>query len=127
MEPEPTQRARILIVDDDAGVRELLNLLLEDCGYVLTSVDSAADALAHLRQHDVDLMLLDKNLPDMNGLELLRRLRALGRSPRVIVMSAHASFASADEAMKLGVADFLVKPFDDISLVLKRVQEVLTT
>jgi len=117
--------ARILIVDDDGGVRELLNLLLEDRGYELTSVDNATDALEHLRLHDVDLMLLDKNLPDMNGLDLLRRLTSIDRRPTVIVMSAHASFAAADEAMKLGVADFLVKPFEDISYVLERVQKAL--
>ena len=122
---DPSGKPHILVVDDDDGVRQLLELLLEDRGFVLHLVADALSASDACRKHPIDLMLLDKNLPDMNGIDLLRRIKGAGHDCAVIMMSAHASFAAADEAMKLGVTDFLVKPFDDVAYVLDRVEQTL--
>jgi two-component system nitrogen regulation response regulator NtrX len=102
----------ILIVDDEAEIRESLEEILREEGYAVSSVGTAADAIAQARDPVYDLLLLDVWLPDQDGLEVLKELRTLSAdsSPEVIVISGHATIETAVKATKLGAFDFLEKP-----------------
>jgi DNA-binding response OmpR family regulator len=100
----------ILIVDDETNVRLMLRTALASAGY---SVDEAGDgqaALKRLGDQAFALMLVDLRMPRMDGMELLRRLRAEGNTVPVIMLTAHGSVHDAVEAMKLGAIDFVTKP-----------------
>jgi len=102
----------ILIVDDEAEIRESLEEILREEGYSVASVGTAAEALAQARDPVYDLLLLDIWLPDRDGLEVLADLRALDAEsrPEVIVISGHATIETAVRATKLGAFDLLEKP-----------------
>ncbi|MCB5163705.1 response regulator [Streptomyces bambusae] len=103
----------VLVVDDDRGVA------LVNAAYVakvpgfrpVARVHSAAEALAYVEGHPVDLVLLDHYLPDGTGLDLVRRLRELGRHTDVIMVTAARDLATVQSAMRLGALQYLVKPF----------------
>jgi len=102
----------ILIVDDEAEIRESLEEILREEGYSVASAGTAAEALAQARDPVYDLLLLDIWLPDRDGLEVLAELRALDAEsrPEVIVISGHATIETAVRATKLGAFDLLEKP-----------------
>jgi two-component system nitrogen regulation response regulator NtrX len=102
---------RILIVDDEPGIRQSLKGVFEDEGFATESVSSGEECLKKLAQSAFDLVLLDIWLPGIDGLETLRRLRELSPSTRVIMISGHATIATAVAATKLGAYDFIEKPF----------------
>ena len=102
----------ILIVDDHQGTREGLAQYLELEGYATLSATSAEDGLTRLEEGAPDLVLLDVNLPGMDGLEMLAQLRGRGSTVKVIMMSGEATIAKAVEATRLGALDFLVKDGD---------------
>ena len=110
--------ARVLIVDDDSGVQESLRMLLKDeCEVAAAStVDLALEEIA---AKPPDLILLDVVMPVRSGLELLAELTERGKIPPVIVLSATKTVATAVEAMKLGAADYVTKPFETDALRLK--------
>jgi DNA-binding response OmpR family regulator len=100
----------VLIVDDEPNVRFVLRTALESVGYqVLEAADGAA-ALVRLQQSICDLVLLDLQMPKMDGMETLRRLRTDGHAVPVVILTAHGSIPDAVTAMKLGAIDFLTKP-----------------
>ncbi len=103
----------ILLVEDTKSLAELYEHALSLKGYQVTTVYSGADLLDVLDKDAFapDLLILDIKLPDMDGLEMLSRLRAIGFNAPVIVITGHGSIHTAVEAMRLGAADFLVKPF----------------
>src|SRR5262245_35120716 len=103
--------ATILIIDDDPSLRESYAVLLEDEFYVHTAA-TGEDGLACLLREDIDLLLLDLRLPAMDGLEVLRRVKAIDTQVAIIVITARDEARLAAEAFKLGVAEYLVKPFD---------------
>jgi two-component system nitrogen regulation response regulator NtrX len=111
---------RILIVDDEAGIRSTLSGILEDEGYGVAAVGTAAEATARLGAEAFDAVLLDLWLPDRDGLELLSELR----EQPVIVISGHASVDTAVRATRLGAYDFLEKPLS-LSRVVVTVQNAL--
>jgi two-component system nitrogen regulation response regulator NtrX len=102
----------ILIVDDEAEIRESLEEILREEGYSVASAGTAAEALTLARDPVYDVMLLDVWLPDRDGIEILAELRALDAAarPEVIVISGHATIETAVRATKLGAFDFLEKP-----------------
>jgi len=102
----------ILIVDDEAEIRETLEEILREEGYAVASAATATEGLTQARDPVYDLLLLDVWLPDRDGLEVLAELRALdaGTRPEVIVISGHATIETAVKATKLGAFDFLEKP-----------------
>jgi DNA-binding NtrC family response regulator len=104
--------ARILIADDDAASRRLLDVRLRALGYDTIMAADGEDALITLRQEPPALMLLDLQMPRMGGMEVLRALRRDAVDLRVIVITAHGSVEAAVEAMREGAYDFLPKPFD---------------
>ncbi|MEO7964438.1 MAG: sigma-54 dependent transcriptional regulator, partial [Gemmatimonadaceae bacterium] len=112
---------RILIVDDEQGVRAALGQLLEYEGYEVRAVTSAADGLAEYEKWRPQLVFLDVKMAGMDGLEALRRLRQLDSSATVVMISGHATIQTAVEATQLGAYDILEKPLDtDRILVLLR-------
>jgi two-component system, LuxR family, response regulator FixJ len=105
------------VVDDDEAVRESLALLLESAGVLARTYDSAAAFLKALPNLASGCVLTDVRMPDLDGLELQRRLLELGVMMPVIVMTGHGDVPIAVEALKAGAADFLEKPFDDAQLL----------
>ena len=101
---------RILIVDDEPGIRQSLKGVFEDEGFTTEAVSSGEDCLKKVDQNSYDLVLLDIWLPGIDGLETLRRLKERASQTRVIMISGHATIATAVSATKLGAYDFIEKP-----------------
>jgi DNA-binding NtrC family response regulator len=112
--------AAILIVDDDAVMREALAEAVRDLGHEVHSVASGEAALTSLEREGVSAMFLDLRMPGMDGLEVLRRLRERPHAPLVTVLTAHATATNTIEAMRLGAFDHLTKPIgrEDVARVL---------
>jgi two-component system, NtrC family, nitrogen regulation response regulator NtrX len=100
----------ILIVDDEAGIRQSLKGVLEDEGYKVAAVDSGESCLETLRRRSFDVILLDIWLPGMDGLDALEKIRESEGAPEVIMISGHGTIETAVRATKLGAFDFLEKP-----------------
>jgi DNA-binding NtrC family response regulator len=105
-------RSTVLVVDDDAGLREASRLILEDEFDVLDAADGP-QGLDLLRRSAVDVVLLDVRLPGMDGLEVLRHIKALDEQVEVILVTAVKTVKTAVTAMKLGAFDYLTKPFEE--------------
>jgi len=101
---------RVLFVDDDNVLREVLRRELEDFGCEVHAFAAPQPALEHVAREPVDVALIDLRLPGMDGLELLRRLRAAEESLPVVMLTGHGAVREAVEAMRLGAHDFLTKP-----------------
>jgi DNA-binding NtrC family response regulator len=108
----PPLRPVVLVVDDDAGLRESFRLILEDDYEVLEAPDGP-HALDIVRGSQVDLVLLDLRLPGIDGIEVLERIKALDESLEVILVTAVQTVRSAVAAMKLGAFDYITKPFEE--------------
>jgi DNA-binding NtrC family response regulator len=106
------QQKRILIVDDEPNVRLMLRTALESVGHAVIEAGDGKAALDALKSPNAacDLVVLDLLMPRMDGMELLRRLRADNMTTPVVILTAHGSIPEAVEAMKLGAIDFLTKP-----------------
>lgn len=102
----------ILIVDDEESLSFFLKKALEDNGYQVETAVSLADAKKSIQSKFPDLILLDLNLPDGNGLELYSLIKEKSMGIPTIVITAHASVKSAIEALKMGVEDYIIKPFE---------------
>jgi two-component system response regulator FixJ len=101
------------VIDDDADVRQSLAFLLSTAGLAVRVHESAVDFLKVLAEVQEGCVVTDIRMPQMDGLELQRRLRELGSRLPVIVMTGHGDVAMAVEAMKQGAVDFIEKPFED--------------
>src|SRR5579864_1012398 len=109
----------ILIVDDEAGIRDSLAGILADEGYAASSVESGEACLELVRKTPFDVVLLDIWLPGIDGLEILERIREFDNPPEVIMISGHGTIETAVRATKLGAYDFLEKPLSlDKTLIL---------
>lgn len=105
------------VVDDDPAVRDSLAFLLEEANLEARIYDKPSALLEAAGRLEPGCILTDVRMPEMTGLDLIRRLRAEGVAHPVIVMTGHADVPLAIEAMRLGVSDFIEKPFDDELLV----------
>lgn len=103
-------RPRILVVDDQAGPRESLRILLKDRFEVLTTA-SAEEAFRLAATDRPDLVFMDIRMPELNGVEALRRLKALDPAIEVVMITAYASLETVKNALRFGALDYLVKPF----------------
>jgi DNA-binding NtrC family response regulator len=124
--PESLARVRpvVLVVDDDPGVRESFRLILED-EYEVVDAPDGRTALDVVRGRQIDLVLLDIRLPEMDGIEVLERIKALDDAVEVVLVTAVKTVRTAVEAMKLGAFDYLTKPFveDELLSVMRRALE----
>jgi two-component system response regulator AtoC len=116
---------RVLIVDDDAGLRQSLALLLQEAGYDVVTEGDPEQALQRATSGTFDLVLCDVRMPKMDGVTFLRRYRADGGQALMIMMSAYGSEDSALAAMREGAYDYLHKPFrpDEVTMTLKKAEE----
>ena len=105
------------VVDDDSAMRDSLSFLLETTDIAARTYESALALLDRADRLEPGCILTDVRMPEMNGLEMVRRLSELGVRHPVIVMTGHADVPLAIEAMRAGVKDFIEKPFDDEALL----------
>src|ERR671925_129773 len=117
--------SRVLVVDDEPGLRQSLGLLLGDAGYDVVAEGSAARALERARAEPFDLILCDVRMSDMDGLAFLRAYKSGGGPALVIMMSAYGGGEAALTAMKEGAYDYVAKPFrpDEVVLTLRKAEE----
>jgi DNA-binding NtrC family response regulator len=118
-------RHRILIVEDDEIFLRPLRRTLEVAGFEALAVQGGEEALDLLKSDDVDLVLTDKRLPGIDGVELVRRIKANHPDQAVVMMTAYGTIESAVEAMRVGAVDYLVKPFEtaEVMMVVRRAIE----
>jgi DNA-binding NtrC family response regulator len=114
---------KILIMEDETSVAEGLQMILEDEGYEVDLAFTGRSAMDALRKKGVDLLVADLRLPDMDGMEVVREVKAKRPATKVIVITGYPSVSSAVDAMKLGVSDYLPKPFwgDDFKTAVENV------
>lgn len=108
---------RVLVVDDEKTLRHFLRLNLQEQGYEVTEAADGQTALALIEQQRFDVALVDLRLTDMDGLDIVRRLRQLAPTTSVIILTAYATLDSAVEALRQGAHDYLTKPFDTSELL----------
>jgi two-component system response regulator AtoC len=116
---------KLLVVDDDPSVRELLRSMAERLGFGVETVDSGEAALAHLARAHPDLITLDMLLPGIDGLETLKAIKQLDPQVPVIMLSGHGQTRTIVDAVKAGAADFLRKPFEaeELELAFRKAEE----
>jgi DNA-binding NtrC family response regulator len=116
---------RVLVADDEKNLARILSRELARRGHEVGAVESGPDAVDRLREDPVDVLLLDINMPGMDGIEVLRHLQDVGDRPEVIMMTAYATVPTAIEAMKLGAYDYLTKPckIEKLDLLIRKAAE----
>ena len=102
---------RVLFVDDEAAFREVVEPQLTSEGFNVTCASNGAEALTHLKKGQFDVVLLDYHMPDMNGVEVLQRMKELNIRTRVVMLTGETALDKAIETLKLGVDDYVTKPY----------------
>jgi DNA-binding NtrC family response regulator len=122
------KKISILIVDDEESVRDSLNNWFTEDGYHVECAENAKKALAILESENFDIILADLKMPGMDGLEMLRRIKALNKDSIVIVMTAFATVDTAVKALKDGAYDYITKPFDpdDLSHLIRNASKQIS-
>jgi len=118
---------KILIVEDEKNQRVLLRKILEDEKYIVEEAENGNKALDKFKQIDFDIVLLDQRLPDINGIEVLKKIKSINPIIPVVIITAFANIKDAVNAMKEGAFNYLTKPVDpdELSLILKNAVETL--
>lgn len=116
---------KILIIDDDDGLRKSLSLILKDAGYEVVQAEDGEQGLATATEQSPDMILCDVRMPKLDGLGFLEQYRAGGGEALILVMTAYGGLELAMEAMKKGAYDYIPKPFgaDDVLLIVQKAQE----
>ncbi len=107
-----TNQMKILVVDDEAAMQEVLEMRLQEWGFDVRVASDGLDAQKVAKSYDPDIVISDVVMPEMSGLELLQCLKAGDPTRPVILVTAHANVEVAVEAMKQGAQDFVTKPLD---------------
>ena len=117
---------RLLIADDESGIRRLVRMTLENEAYEIMEASDGDEALALARGHSPALMLLDINMPRRSGLDVCRTLKKdpATRDIAVVMLTAHALVSEQEEALAAGADDYFTKPFSPVAL-LRKVDDVL--
>ena len=115
---------KVLVVDDEPAIRRFLRTSLTAQGYQVIEAEDGTGALEHLRRSTVDILVLDLGLPDINGLEIIERLRNQGSPLPIIVLSSRTDEAGKVKALDLGADDYITKPFG-IDELLARIRAAL--
>ena len=108
-----TTKGHVYVIDDDPAMRDSLNFLLDSAGFTVTLFDDALALLEALPALSFGCVLSDVRMPGLDGIELLKRMKAQQSPFPILIMTGHGDVPLAVEAMKLGAVDFLEKPFDD--------------
>jgi DNA-binding NtrC family response regulator len=122
----PHHSITILIVDDDEAICNNLDTYLAKKGYSTTKAYTGQKSLELLEQHQHHIALIDLKLPDINGIQLLKAIKAASPTTLIILMSGYATIDAAAEAIKHGAYDFIAKPFsfDELELTMRRAIEI---
>jgi len=108
---------RVLIVDDDASILGVVAEVLEDDGYIVTTASTGEEAIDCLKGDEFALVMSDIRLPGINGVAVLEHVKTVSPRTNVIMITSHASLESSIDAIKHGAYDYLLKPFEDLSLI----------
>ena len=108
---------RVLVIDDESVICDACHLVLAEKGYTVDHCMTGKTGLLAIERGAYDVVLLDMKLPDIDGMEILKTVSEKAPAPCVIVMTGYSTMSSAVEAMKLGAADYLAKPFTDDDLI----------
>ena len=113
---------KILLIDDDSSIRDMLSIVLGKAGYTVVGVDNGFLALDKLKQESFDLVISDIKMPEIGGIELLTKIKSIDADIPVIMITAYASTEDAVEAMKLGAEDYVTKPFniEELKIVIQK-------
>jgi signal transduction histidine kinase len=116
---------RILLVDDEAGIRKVLGIALTDSGYAVTTAENGEEALDQFRRLRPPIVLTDIKMPDMDGIELLQHIKAESPDTEVIMFTGHGDMDLAIKSLKYDATDFVTKPINDeiLEIALKRAHE----
>ncbi len=116
---------KILVVDDEQSLREVLSIMLKRAGYTVTSAADGEEAIEHLNKEIFDLVITDLRMPKVDGMEILKAVKSASPETVVLVITAFATADSAVEAMKHGAYDYLTKPFqvDEVQLIIRNALE----
>lgn len=106
----PRETKRILLVDDEENARIALSRLLSREGYIVDTVSNGFEALNHLREHDVNLIVTDINMPEMDGITFLREVNRSFPGSNIIMITAYGGVESYIEAINLGAFEYINKP-----------------
>src|SRR5262245_19241897 len=112
-------KPRILIVDDEPSMRDMLRIVMRRDGYDVLLAVNGHEAIELLQRERIDLLLSDIRMPDLSGVDVLRAAKDANRDIVAFMMTAYASTDSAVEAMRLGAVDYFTKPFNMDELRLK--------
>ncbi|KKM80044.1 hypothetical protein LCGC14_1343840 [marine sediment metagenome] len=117
---------RVLVADDESTIRETLANVLSEAGYKVTTAADGLQALEVMSKTDIDVALLDVRMPEMDGMEVLARIRQTYPTIQVIIITAFGTVESAVQAVKLGASDYVTKPFvfDDILIKIERLLDM---
>jgi DNA-binding NtrC family response regulator len=118
-------KSTVLLVDDDDAFRNVLSGELQRMGFAVTAVPSAAEAIRRVSEREPDIVLLDLRLPDMNGLDVLRRIREKCPTTDVIMLTGHGTIDTAIESIRMGAFDYIAKPcpLDELDVRIRRALE----
>lgn len=122
--PRTLDPYRILVVDDEPLVGAVLRELFVDAGFHVDTTTTGEDAMMRLDAGGTHLVLADKNLPGLSGLDLLRYVKDVHPGVEVVMMTGYASLESAIEALDMGASAYLLKPFDDLQEVIRKVRDL---
>jgi len=111
------EKAKVYVIDDDAAMRDSLNFLLDSSGFEVRLFENAQNFLDALPELAFGCIMSDVRMPGIDGIELLKQMKAAHSSFPILVMTGHGDVPLAVEAMKLGAIDFLEKPFEDERLI----------
>ncbi len=117
MRKHAAHAGRVLVVDDERGMRDLLSRVLGDAGHTVSSVESGEEALVLLAREKFDVLVVDKNLPGIDGVSVLKLVRASQPALRAIMITAYPSEESDARARALGVVAYIVKPFGVLTMI----------
>src|SRR5215211_8697478 len=112
-----SHRGKVYVIDDDEAMRDSLEFLLGSADFAVTLFESAQHFLDALAEVEFGCVVSDVRMPGIDGIELLKRLKASRSTLPVLIMTGHGDVPLAVEAMKLGAVDFLEKPFEDDRLI----------
>jgi DNA-binding NtrC family response regulator len=118
------ENARILIIDDDENIRKVLTTILEEEGYIIESVDTGKKAIERTKRKAYNLALIDIRLPDIEGIELLTKMKDTTPKMRKIIITGYPTIQNAVEAVNRGADAYILKPFD-VEKVLRTIEDQL--
>lgn len=120
---------KILLIDDDAGIRKVMSISLEDAGYSVVTAPDGETGIRLLREESPHIIITDIRMPGIDGLEVLKRVKEIDPDKEVIVATAFSEMELAVQALQLDASDFITKPINDdaLTIALKRAKERFTT